>query len=639
MTASSRPAGREAGRARTRLREVPESFDRRDTWRVVRRAGGLFRPFLGRIFAIALLVLVTSALGLAPVEFTRQVVTEGTNLAEQVANGLDRSQVSLWRINLLFLGMIAMYLSSELLGLLRGYLNQIVGQDLTVCLRASLHEHLQRLPVRFYTQTRAGEILARVTADVNAVQQAVTGTFTQFMINVTQLSMALCMMFWYDWRFGLIALLVPPLWLYPTLRVGDRMRALQLEWREENAGMTSHLAETLSVAGTMVVRTFGRQEFEASRFQRSNLALRSLSLRRFLAGRWFNVAIGLFSSMIVSFVYWYGIRGVVLGQLPDIATVIALAMLAGRIFAPYRGIARIQTTALASVALFQRIFEYLDLPVEVDEKPDALSLRKPRGQIEFEGVGFAYHEGAIPALEDISFRVEPGQMVALVGPSGAGKTTATYLIQRYYDSQRGRVLLDGHDVRDLTLDSISRSVGAVMQDTYLFHTSVLENIRYGRLEASEAEVRDAGRAAGMDDMIERLPEGLETVVGERGFRLSGGEKQRVAIARAVLKNPPVLILDEATASLDTRLEREIRESTERLARDRTTVVIAHRLSTVLAADEILVLDHGHLVERGRHDTLLAQEGLYAALYHEQFASPPKAEENSPSDAGYADAAS
>ena len=235
--------------------------------------------------------------------------------------------------------------------------------------------------------------------------------------------------------------------------------------------------------------------------------------------------------------------------------------------------------------------------------------------------------------------MKPGQMVALVGPSGAGKTTATYLIQRFYDSQRGRVLLDGHDVRDLTLDSISRSIGAVMQDTYLFHTSVLENIRYGRLEASDAEVRDAARAAGMDDMIERLPESLETVVGERGFRLSGGEKQRVAIARAVLKNPPVLILDEATASLDTRLEREIRESTERLARGRTTVVIAHRLSTVLAADEILVLDRGHLVERGRHDALLAQEGLYAALYHEQFAPPPKAEEDSPSDAGYADAAS
>ena len=270
MTASSRPAGREAGRARTRLREVPENFDRRDAWRVVKRAGGLFRPFPGRIFAIALLVLVTSALGLAPVELTRQVVAEGTDLAEQVANGIDRSQLSLWRINLLFMGMIAMYLSSELLGLLRGYLNQMVGQDLTVRLRASLHEHLQRLPVRFYTQTRTGEILARITADVNAVQQAVTGTFTQFMINVTQLGMALCMMFWYDWRFGLIALLVPPLWLYPTLRVGDRMRALQLEWREENAGMTSHLAETLSVAGTMVVRTFGRQEFEASHFQRAN---------------------------------------------------------------------------------------------------------------------------------------------------------------------------------------------------------------------------------------------------------------------------------------------------------------------------------------------------------------------------------
>ncbi len=604
---------------RNRVSSQVEKLPSREVWRVSRRAGALLRPFLRRIATIVVLVVVTGALGLAPIELTRQVVVQGTTLKELVDAGLDPSEVSLVRINLLFLGMVVMVLASELLGLWRGYLNQTVGQDLVVRLRTELHQHLQRLPMRFYTQTRTGEILTRVTADVNAVSQAITSIFTQFLINLNQLIMALSLMFWYDWRFGAIALLVPPLWLYPTLRIGDRMRELQMEWREENAGMTSHLEETLSVGGTMVVRTFGRQDFEADRFQSRNQALRSLSLRRFLAGRWFNVAIGLFSTLIVSFVYWYGARGIVQQTIPDIATVIALAMLAGRVFAPYRGIARIQTEAIQSVALFQRIFEYLDLPVEVDEKPDAVSLPHPVGRVTFEDVRFRYNEDSPPALDDISFSVEPGKMLALVGPSGAGKTTVTYLMQRYWDPQAGRVTLDGIDVRDLTLDSISRAVGAVMQDTYLFHTSILENIRYGRLEALDDEVLAAAEASGMADMIERLPDGLETVVGQRGFRLSGGEKQRVAIARAALKNPPVLILDEATASMDTRLEREIRESVQRLASGRTTVVIAHRLSTVLAADEILVLDRARLVERGRHEELLAKGGLYASLYEEQFA--------------------
>jgi ATP-binding cassette, subfamily B, bacterial len=273
---------------------------------------------------------------------------------------------------------------------------------------------------------------------------------------------------------------------------------------------------------------------------------------------------------------------------------------------------------LSSLALFERVYEYLDLPIEVDERPTARRLEQPRGAIHFDHVRFAYTPRGRPALDDVSFDVEAGQMVALVGPSGAGKTTVTYLMQRYYDPQEGVVRLDGLDARDLTLDSISSAVGTVMQDTYLFHTTLLDNIRYGRLDASDAEVRAAGNAAGLDAMIERLPDGLDTLVGERGYRLSGGEKQRVAIARAILKDPPILILDEATSSLDSRLEREIREATAKLAEGRTTIVIAHRLSTVVAADQILVFDRGHIVERGTHAELLEIDGLYASLYREQF---------------------
>ena len=385
--------------------------------------------------------------------------------------------------------------------------------------------------------------------------------------------------------------------------------------------MSSQLEETLSVSGSMLVKAFGREEHERERFEASNESLRSLAIRRMMAGRWFNMATSGFGALIPGIVYWYGGRAVLGGENLSPGDVVAFAMLTQQVFGPFATIARVNTTLLSSAALFERIFEYLDLPLEVEERPDAVSLTDARGAVAFEGVRFAYGSGGRLALDDVSIAVEPGEMVALVGPSGAGKTTVTYLLQRFYDPQAGTVRLDGHDLRDLTLASISANVGAVMQETYLFHASLADNIRYGRLEASAEAVTVAARTAGLGGLIERLPDGLDTVVGERGFRLSGGEKQRVAIARAILKDPPVLILDEATSSLDSRLEREIREAMAELARGRTTIVIAHRLSTVVAADQILVFDGGRIVERGRHEELLQREGLYAALYHEQFASP------------------
>jgi len=579
-------------------------------WALLRRAAGLFAPYRATFLLMVILIAASTAMQLGSVRIMGAMVDE--------MNAGTREN-----LNRLVLIVGALVLGSALVGVVQSYLNQVIGQGVMVRLRSDLHAHLQRLPVRFFTETRTGEILSRVSTDVNAIQNAVTGTFTDLLQAVLTFIIAFGLMFMLKWELALATLLILPLWVYPTIRVGERMRALMREWHEESATMSSQLEETLSVSGSMLVKTFGREDFEAARFEESNESLRNLAIRRMMAGRWFNMATASFGALIPGIVYWYGGRAVLGGDAVSVGDVVAFAMLAQQVFGPFATIARINTTMLSSAALFERIFEYLDLPVEVEERPNAVELTGARGRVTFEGVRFAYVDGR-NALEDATFEAAPGQMVALVGPSGAGKTTVTYLLQRFYDPQDGAVRLDGHDLRDLTLGSVSANVGAVMQETYLFHASLADNIRYGRLDAPDSEVRDAARMAGLESLAERLPQGLDTVVGERGFRLSGGEKQRVAIARAVLKDPPVLILDEATSSLDSRLEREIREAMAILARGRTTVVIAHRLSTVVAADLILVLDGGRIVERGTHEDLLARDGLYASLYREQFATPEDA---------------
>jgi len=582
-------------------------------WGLLGRAAGLFRPYRTVFILMVALIAASTAMQLGSVRIMGAMVDE--------MNAGTRDD-----LDMLALIVAGLVLGSALIGVGQSYLNQVIGQGVMLTLRSDLHAHLQRLPVRFFTQTRTGEILSRVSTDVNAIQNAVTGTFTDLLQALLTFIIAFALMFMLQWQLALATLLILPLWVYPTIRVGERMRALMREWHEESATMSSQLEETLSVSGSMLVKTFGREEHEAARFEESNQSMRSLAIRRMMAGRWFNMATSGFGALIPGIVYWYGGRSVLGGDAVSVGDVVAFAMLAQQVFGPFATIARINTTMLSSAALFERIFEYLDLPVEVEERPGAVELTGARGHVSFERVEFSYVDER-PALEDVTFEALPGQMVALVGPSGAGKTTVTYMLQRFYDPQRGAIRLDGHDLRDLTLASVSANVGAVMQETYLFHASLADNIRYGRLDAADAEVQEAARMAGLGPLIDRLPQGLETVVGERGFRLSGGEKQRVAIARAVLKDPPVLILDEATSSLDSRLEREIREAMAILARGRTTVVIAHRLSTVAAADLILVLDGGRVVERGTHEHLLAQGGLYTSLYREQFASPEDSLDN------------
>ncbi|MDA0350800.1 MAG: ABC transporter ATP-binding protein [Chloroflexi bacterium] len=575
------------------------------------RAAGRFRPYRWHSLALVVLVSLTVGLSLFSLTVLAGLVGEMTKP--------DGSKSNLTRLFLTYGGLIAL---GGFLGVAESYVNQLIGQGVMHRLRTDLHDHLQRVSVRFYTSNRTGEILSRVGTDVNAVQGSVTGTFTEFLTNILTLVIAFGIMLSIEWRLAIATLVILPLWVLPTVRVGLVMRRLMREWHDEMGEMTAHLEETLSVSGSMLVKSFGRVDHERERFARSNDSLQSLSIRRMMAGRWFNMGTGLFGAIIPGIAYWY-LGGKVLDGGIGVTEVVAFAMLAQRVFGPFASIARINTTLLSSLALFERIFEYLDLPVEVEEKDDAQTLEHPRGALAFDAVTFGYVPGR-NALGDVTFEAAPGSMLALVGPSGAGKTTVTYLIQRFYDPVSGAIRLDGHDLRDLTLDSVSRTVGAVMQDTYLFHSSLMENIRYGRLDATDTEVRAAADAAGLEEMIDRLSDGLDTVVGERGYRLSGGEKQRVAIARAILKDPPVLILDEATASLDSRLERVIREAMEQLAAGRTTVVIAHRLSTVLKADQILVLDQGRVVERGRHEELLALGGLYASLYREQFEDATRA---------------
>jgi len=571
---------------------------------LTRRIVRLFTPYRKRVGVLVLLVVASSALALIPLRLL------GT-MADRV---LDHDLGALDTLFGIYIGLI---LGASLISVAQSYINQTIGQGVMTGLRTRLHDHLQLLPVSFYTRTRTGEILSRVTTDVNGIQRTLTDTFTDFLGNVGILLVAFGLMFSLSWQLALLALIVVPLWSYPTMRVGLLQRRLMREWHVEAANMSAHLEETLSVSGAMLVKSFGRQPYEADRFGESNRRLRDLSMKRIMASRWFNMGSGLFATLVPGIVYWWGGRAVVDGDI-SIGTLVAFALLTQRVFGPFASIARINVTMLSSLALFERIFEFLDEDVDIEERADAAVLTDVRGELQFDHVTFGYGSGSRAALNDVSFRAAPGEMVALVGPSGAGKTTITYLLQRFHDPQTGVVRLDGHPLTDLRLDGVSASVAAVMQDSYLFHDTLAQNIRYGRLTASDEEVGNAAKLAGLGPFVAQLPEGLATVVGERGYRLSGGEKQRVAIARAMLKDAPVLIMDEATASLDSKLEREIREATRLLARGRTTVVIAHRLSTVLEADQILVLDQGSIVERGRHAELLAQGGLYASLYHEQF---------------------
>jgi ATP-binding cassette subfamily B protein len=561
------------------------------------------------------------------------------DLIDNVLPGRD-----LARLNLLALGMIGIPILSGLLGVGQRYLSARVGEGIIFDLRQEMYAHLQRMSLRFFTHTKSGEIVSRFSNDVVGAQSAVTGTLPSIITNSITLVSTMVVMVSIEWRLAFLSVIVLPLFLLPARRVGRILRRIRRQAMEYNANMSSIIAETLGINGVLLVKTFGRQRQEVARFRETNRSVRDIGVRRALVGRWFFMGLGIASAIGTALIYWVGGHLVLRGAI-TVGTIVAFAAYLVRLYGPISALSNVQVEFATSMVSFERVFEYLDLPLEIQDRPAAVELGTVGGHVRFEDVSFSYladsqrEEDAAPtpggdgrgpegsltlaasrrwALRHLSFEMQPGQLVALVGPSGAGKTTITYLLPRLYDPTMGRITLDGYDLRDVTQESLAGQIGMVTQETYLFHDTVRANLLYARPGASQAELEAACRAANIHDFIAGLPDGYDTLVGERGYRLSGGEKQRLAIARVILKDPCLLILDEATSHLDSQSEALIQAALEPLFEGRTSLVIAHRLSTILAADKILVLDEGRLVQEGTHAELLAQGGLYADLYETQF---------------------
>ncbi|MCL4805175.1 MAG: ABC transporter ATP-binding protein/permease [Anaerolineae bacterium] len=626
------------------------------------RVWSFARPYTRHVLLLLVTILLTTAITLVSPLLMRALIDDAIPNA------------NLRLLNLLALGLIAIPVLNGLVGVWQRDLSAYVGESIIFDLRNAVYGHFQRMSLRFFTQSRTGELMSRLNNDVVGAQQAVSNTLISIISNIVQVVATLAIMLALEWRLTLLGLVIVPFFYLPARRIGRVLRDLRRKSMVLNAEMNATMNETLNVSGALLVKLFGREERELARFRRDSAAVRDLGIRSAVIGRWFFMILGIIGAIGTALVYWVGGRLTIEGAF-TVGTIVAFGAYLGQLYGPLMSLTNSPVEFAQSMVSFERVFEVLDIPLEISEKPDAIELSSARGSLTFDDVTFDYADlpagqpaglsevvryswggnetllrrggrtrevavgvndvGGQPeqtpdnevdepsvarriALKNINFHIEPGQLVALVGPSGAGKTTITYLIPRLYDPTEGRVLIDDLDLRDLTLRSLAENIGMVTQETYLFYDTIRANLLYANPDATQEELVAAAKAANIHDFITSLPDGYDTVVGERGYRLSGGERQRVAIARVILKNPRILVLDEATSHLDSLSEALIQEALLRVMEGRTSLVIAHRLSTILAADNILVMDGGRLVESGTHEELIAREGLYASLYETQF---------------------
>ena len=614
------------------------------SWALLRRVWSYARPYQLKVLGLLITILAITGLSLIPPLLYRDLIDNA------IPNG------NIARLNWLALGMIGIPLLNAAIGVGQRYLSATIGEGLIADLRNALFNHMQQMSLRFFTHAKTGELMSRLNNDVVGAQSALSGTFVNIITNFVSVVATLTIMLTLEWRLTLLSIAIVPLFVLPTRRVGRRLREIRRQSLDLNAKMNALMQETLNINGALLVKLFGRQADEKKKFKERSTAVANIGVRSAMVGRWFFVGLGLISAVGTALVFWVG-GYLVIQNAFTIGTIVAFGAYLTQLYGPLSSISNAHVEFATSMVSFERVFEVLDLPLEIEDKAGAVALPDVAGAVSFHNVSFSYTEGgdggaarlglnvdrtaidgdgssaaaavAIAsrpmALQNVSFEIKPGELAALVGPSGAGKTTITYLLPRLYDPTSGQICLDGHDLRDVSQASLARAIGMVTQETYLFNDTLRVNLLYAKPNASQAEIEAACQAANIHHFIASLPDGYDTVVGERGYRLSGGEKQRIAIARVILKNPRILVLDEATSNLDSQSEALIQEALERIMQRRTSLVIAHRLSTILAADVILVMDQGRLVEQARHsqsrsahEQLLAQGGLYARLYETQF---------------------